>query len=283
MNLFEARPNRARVAGALLAAGLVVVAMLWLDRGSLERGNRLYRAGEISSAEEIYRTGWAAPNGPSIVSYNLGTSLLALGSDSASHHLRLAAESADSASAQRAYYNLGYIFLTSVQPSTPRDSAVPLLVAAVGANRAALRLDPTDENARWNLALAQRQLDSFRPPLKESSDAKKPREKDTEYEAEIEPETDVLGSTSNREATQPKENADAPKPGDGAGQRQAVVTGGESEAVAGQDPGPLTKAAAMQLVRNITDTPEQLVRGLLWSHRPNSAWWESQPFPGGNW
>ena len=52
--------------------------------------------------------------------------------------------------------------------------------------------------------------------------------------------------------------------------------------MAGEDPGPLTEAEALRLVEVISDDPEQLLWGILWSHRPDVAWW-AESYPGGDW
>ena len=69
---------------------------------------------------------------------------------------------------------------------------------------------------------------------------------------------------------------------DNTGERQGAREGAR-EAWASQDPGPLTRTAAFRLLERVNDEPESLIRGILWSHRPDIAWWESQPYPGGGW
>ena len=51
------------------------------------------------------------------------------------------------------------------------DATVNALRGAVASNRLALRLDPADESARWNLALAQDWLDALAPPEDEAPGA----------------------------------------------------------------------------------------------------------------
>jgi hypothetical protein len=45
----------------------------------------------------------------------------------------------------------------------------------------------------------------------------------------------------------------------------------------------MTAADAGNLLATVVDEPEALVRGLLWSHRPDVAWWSGQAYPGGPW
>ena len=69
---------------------------------------------------------------------------------------------------------------------------------------------------------------------------------------------------------------------DNTGERQGALEGAR-ESWASQDPGPLTRTAAFGLLERVNDEPESLIRGILWAHRPDIAWWESQPYPGGGW
>ena len=246
----------------LCAVGLVGT-FLWQDRGSLERGNRLYRGGQVQLAETLYRAS-AEPVADSAEAltatptalYNLGTALLALGTPGAEDYLRFATEAADSSAAQRGHYNRGHRFLTLLEEATESDSWIPLLAAAVGSNRAALRLDPGDENARWNLALSQRLLDDL-------SAAVERREAPPDEEAAPDEEELVL-----------------PQPGDD--EDRAGIQEVEREALAGEDPGPLSEDDALGLVESISDDPEQLLWGILWSHRPDVSS-SARSYPGGNW
>ena len=159
MSLAQGEARRSRLLAGVLVAGLLVAVLLRQDRSSLERANRLYRAGEVQAAVQLYRARAEARNATTTASYNLGTALLPSDAVAAEHHLRRAVQGVDSLTRQRGYYNLGYRFLIGVEEWFRPDSAMSLLAAAIRSNRAALRLDPAYEDARWNLALAQRMLD----------------------------------------------------------------------------------------------------------------------------
>jgi hypothetical protein len=77
---------------------------------------------------------------------------------------------------------------------------------------------------------------------------------------------------------EPEDPRAAENPGERSGPRQ-----GAREAWATQDPGPLSREDALNLLYNLNDEPELLLRGILWSHRPDVAWWSGQPYPGGRW
>jgi len=233
---------------------LLVPFLLWRDHHSLEHGNRLYRAGDSPGAAEVYRGSERAGDGLPTVEYNLGTALLQIDPDSAQAHLLRVAEGEDRAIAQRAFYNLGYRFLAAVQNPMELEATVSALKAAVASNRLALRFDPADESARWNLALAQDWLDGLAPPEDEAPGAG----------SDLGEEPENTGVT----------NLSGPRLG---------AVEGEREALAGQDPGPMSATAAMGLLEAVMDEPESLIIRILWSHRPDVPWWEPQAHPGGGW
>src|SRR5688572_19340262 len=72
----RARLPRAAVAIAAAAALLLAAVALVLDRGSVERANRLHRAGDTTRAIGLYRAALErSASGPEL-SYNLGTAWL---------------------------------------------------------------------------------------------------------------------------------------------------------------------------------------------------------------
>ena len=267
-------PVRPVLAGAIVL-GLSLPVFLWNDQRSLERGNRLYRSGESESAAEVYRRDAEETRVP-LTEYNLGTALLGVHPDSAEAHLRVAADSGDAVSAQRGYYNIGYRYLTMGGGLMRPDSTIVALAGAVIHNRVALRLDPQDGEARWNLALAQRRLDALVPP-----DEQAEREGGGEGDEEFAIDDQSLTRSETADAVAGLEPED-PRAADNTGERQGSEEGAR-EAWATQDPGPMTRGDAVGLLDGVDDDAEALIRGILWSHRPDIAWWESQPYPGGAW
>jgi hypothetical protein len=151
-----------------------------------------------------------------------------------------------------------------------------VLQRAVDNGRMALRLDPTDEDARWNLALAQRALDAMQPP-----GSNRGRESSGESDDEV-PQNDAAMARSETAEGESGEEPEAPEEADGTGPRQGAQEGAR-EAWAAQDPGPMTATDAVTLLGTVMDDPETMVRGLLWAHRPDVAWWAGQAYPGGRW
>ncbi len=270
-------PSLHLVVTAMVAAVILVPLFLLQDQRSIERGNRLFRSGDVPEAAEVYRGSEDRPDVLDQARYNLGTALLELDPDSAEPHLRRATQGDDRAAAQRGFYNLGFRFLTRGTGGMEPDSAITALFAAVASNRAALRLDPADQSARWNLALAQRRLDAMVPP-----DQQVERESSGgEGAEEIVIDDQSLTRSETADAVSGLEPED-PRPANNTGERQGAQEGAR-EAWASQDPGPMTRGDAESLLATVDDEAEILIRGILWSHRPDIAWWEAQPYPGGAW
>ena len=265
-----------RWAKAVVVAGTLLVALLVLqDFRSVERGNRLYRSGDPVSAADVYGHALKT-NGVEPRTFNLGTALLTLDTDSAEVLLRRTAELGDGRTAQRGFYNLGYGHLLWAETASTPDSVLSSLRAAVSSYRMALRLDPTDQDARWNLALAIRKLATLLPPGEDTGEESRTQSNDQL------PMDDPQMARS--EPAPPESGAEPPEqlPTDDTGERRGPREG-VREAWALQDPGPLTTARALELLSTVDDDPADLLRGLLWSHRPGIAWLTSEPYPGGAW
>jgi Ca-activated chloride channel family protein len=264
------------IASTVVITAVAVPLLLRQDGRSLEHGNRLYHDGDSEGAASVYAP--AVARGSDGALYNLGTALLDLDFDSADVVLSDAIAASDPATAQRSFYNLGYALLVTGQiprPITP-DSAAAILQRAVDNGRIALRMDPADDDARWNLALAQRALDAMQPP-----GSNRGRESSGESDDEI-PMNDPSMARSETAEAESGAEPDDPREADSSGPRQGPLEGAR-EAWAAQDPGPMTQSDAASLLLTVSDETEALVRGLLWAHRPDVAWWSGQAYPGGPW
>ena len=185
---------------------------------------------------------------------------------------------------QRAHYNLGAHYLGRLEPSMRLDSAFFVASAAVTHNREALFQDPEDDDARWNLALAQRSLDSLliQMAIVDDRDAE-----EVEALEGIEFDEGMLtrAESSEPDATPPPEGT-RPDPeerqADDRGEAQADIDGAR-EALEGRDPGLIDRARALETLRGFRDNPEMVVRGILWVQRPDVVWWDQTPYPGGDW
>jgi len=243
MRLQGRRWTRLRRTWPWASAFLVVAAVMWRAAGTVEWGNRLHRAGAFRTAASVYRGHIEDGRAGQIAAYNLGTALMEAEADEAGLYLELAAAGPDPVVAQRAHYNAGYHLLTAADGSDDPILSLSLALASIANNRAAVRLDPEDEDARWNLALAQRMFDSFASRDDESGG------------------TLLRVGTGTAGNGAPFDVRDEELGGSGA-METLLGTG---------DPGPLSDDAALSLMEDLIDDPVLLVRGLLWSQRPESA------------
>ena len=146
---------------ARLAAALVLLLVgAWLDRGSVERANRLQRRGDLAAAIELYR-GRRDSLAP-VLRYNLGTAWLGAGSPREAEPRLAAGRAAEDPEVRfRSEYNLGSLLLAEGLALADPVMAAQLAGEALLAFRGALRVDPDSDDARWNLAIAMRVLDSL--------------------------------------------------------------------------------------------------------------------------
>jgi tetratricopeptide (TPR) repeat protein len=150
------RNRAARSLAPLLAAVLIAGAAF----GGIERGNRLYRAGDYAEAVQAYRSALGTRADGPVLRYNLGTALLMLGDyEEAEQHLRRALDAIGTDRRALVHYNLGQRFLEDARAAPDPAAAASLYDGAVEAYRHALRLDPGDGHARWNYELALRERD----------------------------------------------------------------------------------------------------------------------------
>jgi hypothetical protein len=155
------RPAAVRLVllAALGVAGLALA--LGLERSSVERANRLHRAGAPAPAATTYREHVARDAANEDLRYNLGTSLLVLAAAAAEPELTRATLGSDDAIRANAHYNLGVWGLARALDARSPDSVRAHAARSVESNKEALRLEPGRPDARWNLAIATRMLDSI--------------------------------------------------------------------------------------------------------------------------
>ena len=161
---------RPRTATAVLLIGLLGSA--GFGPGDLERGNRLYREGRYAEAVEAYRS--ALEDGEAVpeLHYNLGTALLRLGRYAeAERHLQAALDGVDAEVRRRSFFNLGSRYLEEARARGADPQAGEALDAAIEAYKRALRLQPRDDDAKWNLELALREQQEQQQSQQSESDA----------------------------------------------------------------------------------------------------------------
>ena len=118
------------------------------------RGARLYEAGDWAAAYAAFDSAAAAGAAPALA-YNAGNALYHMHRyHEAARRFREAA-GGPAALRQRSFFNLGTSLVRAAEGAQERRS---LLERGVAAYEEALRLDPADSAAKWNLELALRRL-----------------------------------------------------------------------------------------------------------------------------
>ena len=198
-------------------AGIAFVAVLILGVGDYERGNRHYRAGRYEEAVAAYREALEDGDDRPQLRYNLGTALLRLGRyEEAQQHLEAALQDVDPALRQRTLYNLGNRFLEEGRGAGEAERRSQLLDAAAELYKEALRLDPSDPDAKWNLELALREQDQ--PPENPQQDPQEDQQEQRDQES---------GGGGNA----PSPNAPQGDQPRGGGENQAPLTPEQAEQI----------------------------------------------------
>jgi hypothetical protein len=141
-----------------------IAATVWADRTSEARANRLHRSDAIDEAAAIYAERVADRPEAARLRYNYGTTLLRQGAEGAFEELLAATSTESERERAHAFYNMAlWSLVQALVTQAGTDSILYHAASAVEANKAALRLDPEHENARWNLALARRVLETAAP------------------------------------------------------------------------------------------------------------------------
>jgi tetratricopeptide (TPR) repeat protein len=117
----------------------------------IRRGEQLYRAGSYRESYDAFQRALAASGDPAL-QYSAGKALYRL------HRYEEATRSFRDATSvprlkQPSYFNLGNSYVRAAEEGTNKDE---LLRQAISAYEAALRLDPADSTAKWNLEVALR-------------------------------------------------------------------------------------------------------------------------------
>lgn len=199
-----------RKAGPLLAT---IVVLAW-GIGDLERGNRFYREGRYSEAVEAYRAALRGGEASATLHYNLGTALLRLERyDEAERHLRAALGTVEPELRERAHFNLGNRYLEAGRGATDPQARSRLFDAAVEAYKQALRIDPADTDAKWNLELALREKEE-QPPTPRSGGSSDQRDRDRQDQQDA--QGDGAAGNQSQSPASPSPGG-APPGGEGSG------------------------------------------------------------------
>lgn len=184
---------RRKAAPMRRAAVLLLFVLVAWSIGELERGNRHYRAGRYAEAVREYeaalRKGVDAPE----LHYNLATALLQLGRpDLADPHFQRAAQARDPALRHRVHFNVGYRHLEAGRRGG--EAAPQRLEAAIESYKHALRSNPDDQDAKWNLELALREQEKQKDSP-QSGGAESPQSQGSDADEQARARAGGAGST----------------------------------------------------------------------------------------
>jgi Ca-activated chloride channel family protein len=147
-----------RTAASLMM--LLVAGSAGCSRGSLDarKGERLYAAGDFAGSAKALDRALAADTTP-VRAYNAGNAYYRMRRyEDAAVRYRVAA-TGPPAVRQPSVFNLGNSLVRAAEEAPERGQ---LLLDAIAAYEEALRLDPADHDAKWNLELALKRLEEDR-------------------------------------------------------------------------------------------------------------------------
>ncbi len=147
----------------------------------VEEGNRLYRKGKYNEALRKYEKASVDQPGSPRIYFNKGNAYLAEGDlDKARKLLRQAAQKATNVKLEaRAKYNLGNLAFQEAKKYQDRDpqKALSKLEESARLYRETLDLDPSDEDAKYNLEVARILTKDILDKIKKQQEKQKARQK----------------------------------------------------------------------------------------------------------
>ncbi len=122
------------------------------------KGNESFKKNDFATAEKYYQEGAEKDTNHATANYNLGNALYRQKKyDEAEKAYANATASTNADSASRSWHNLGNSMLQQNK-----------LQESINAYKEALKLNPNDEQTRYNLAYAQSKLKAQQPPPKQN-------------------------------------------------------------------------------------------------------------------
>jgi len=176
----------------------------------LPQGNEKFADKNYAEAEADYRLSQSKFKKKSIASYNLGTAIYRQNQTAEAKYqfVKAIKDAKSKAEKHQAFHNLGNSFMKEKNYSN-----------AVEAYKNALRNDPTDEETRYNFALAKKMLKDNPPPKEQ--DKKKDKKKDKNKEKDKDKNKDKnddnkdKGDNKDKDKKDGKDKKDKQDKGDG--------------------------------------------------------------------
>lgn len=126
----------------------------------MQKGNRAFENKDYSKAELNYLNVLKGHPSSAEALFNLGNTQLGKNNAQAAldYFEKAKQSSADTTLTAMALHNQGYVYQASAMSSTKEDERQQQLRTAIDHYKQALRLNPADNNTRYNLALCQKLL-----------------------------------------------------------------------------------------------------------------------------
>ncbi|HQQ88397.1 MAG TPA: tetratricopeptide repeat protein [Smithellaceae bacterium] len=199
-------------------------------RSDLNRGNDLYKKGEYSQAGQIYNKILEKKANDQKAKFNLGDSLYKEGRYKESQGIfkELAEKAVDKNLREKAFYNLGNSFFKQEDYKS-----------AISAYEGALKIDPKDKDAQFNLELAKKMLTM----PKQQKDKQKDKDKEKQQNKNDE---------KNKSGNKP-EDKDKDKNKDNKEENKDKDKGKEQDQQKQPKPGQMSKEDALRLLNALED------------------------------
>ena len=165
----------------------------------LSKANDQFADKQYAEAEANYRISKSKANQKALASYNLGNAIYKQNQASEAKYAYIDAVEKSKIRSEKhnAFHNLGNVYLKEKKYGE-----------AVAAFKDALRNDPTDDESRYNLALAKKLLKDNPPPKDDKKDNKKDKNKDKKDDKK-----DQGKNPDNKDQNDPSQGQPKPKPG----------------------------------------------------------------------
>ena len=162
-------------------------------RSDLNRGNDFYKKGDYSQAEQVYNKILQKKANDQRAKFNLGDSLYKEGKYKESQVVfkDLAGKAADKGLRQSSYYNLGNSFFKQEDYKS-----------AIDAYEEALKINPKDKDAQFNLALAKKMLAMPKQEKAKNNEKQKKEDEKKEKQKKEQKQPDDKSGNKNKEKEQ---------------------------------------------------------------------------------
>jgi tetratricopeptide (TPR) repeat protein len=196
----------------------------------LPQGNEKFADKNYAEAEADYRLSQSKFKKKSIASYNLGTAIYRQNQTAEAKYqfVKAIKDAKSKAEKHQAFHNLGNAFMKEKNYTN-----------AVEAYKNALRNDPTDEETRYNFALAKKMLKDNPPPKEQ--DKKKDKKKDKNKEKDKDKNKDKNDDNKDKGDNKDKDKKDGKDKKD------------KQDKGNGEKPQPKPSGASKQRIDNLLD------------------------------